>query len=421
MSFYFSGVEVSLFCLRQLSKKTKNLESYLSKYEQSFEHYLTLCLFGNVLSGIVVSHITFLLCFRWFGAESSGTWIEMIFCTITVGILFYAGEVIPKILVRRSVVGFLRSTQFLLKIFSIGFYPVILIIEIFNKIFFTKLGVLQDQKRYILSREDLRHCFQEGLEFSGKQDSQYARFFPLAITLSNIKASEIMIPLVDLQAFDEDLAIEKVIHSMRSKGEKRGMDYVVLYKNRVDAISGYVLLMDLLQKEVKIGSTEKIKTLTRKPVFLPKTNTLESVLQQFWKQKKEEIVILVDEYGGCCGTVDRSSIIRKIFGVPYKETVGAVQENGLCGNGGDMIKRLGPLLYEVDTLFYIDDLNACLGISLPKQEGYETLAGLINARCERILPRGSTFEIDGVRCTVILASPTSVDRVLLELLRDNVV
>ena len=70
----------------------------------------------------------------------------------------------------------------------------------------------------------------------------------------------------------------------------------------------------------------------------------------------------------------------------------------------------------VDGRFHIDDLNEQLGLSLPEDEEYDTIAGFVLAQLGRVPQPGEMVESDGARFTAIEASSTHIQRVRVELL-----
>jgi len=81
-----------------------------------------------------------------------------------------------------------------------------------------------------------------------------------------------------------------------------------------------------------------------------------------------------------------------------------------------MIKKVGENTYEVDATLDIDQINRTVGLTLPEDAGYETLGGFVSVMLGRIPQKGTTFEHNAVRYTILDAEPQRVKRLKLELL-----
>ena len=96
-----------------------------------------------------------------------------------------------------------------------------------------------------------------------------------------------------------------------------------------------------------------------------------------------------------------------------------VPANGSCtivnSTVGDDVK-VGENAYEVDATLDIDQINRTVGLNLPEDAGYETLGGFVSVMLGRIPSKGTTFEHNAVRYTILDAEPQRVKRLKLELL-----
>jgi putative hemolysin len=80
-----------------------------------------------------------------------------------------------------------------------------------------------------------------------------------------------------------------------------------------------------------------------------------------------------------------------------------------------MLHKIDEHEWEADGRVYIDELNRQVGLSIPEEEGFDTLGGFISTTLGRIPPAGTLFEHRGVKYTILSAEPQKVNRVKVEL------
>ena len=124
-------------------------------------------------------------------------------------------------------------------------------------------------------------------------------------------------------------------------------------------------------------------------MFVPATARLGSVLAQM-QSAQTHLAFVIDEHGGIEGIVTLEDLLEEIVGEindEYDEEVRAqiVEENGS---------------YVVDGMLAVRDANRRLGLHLPEDAGYTTLAGFVLAQAGRLLRPGESVEYEGYRFTV---------------------
>ena len=143
----------------------------------------------------------------------------------------------------------------------------------------------------------------------------------------------------------------------------------------------------------------------RKPFFVPETKKLDDLLREF-KARKSHMAVVLDEYGGTAGLVTVEDLIEEIVGDIADE---------YDGPESALMRRLDDRSYEVDGRMYIDDLNDALGLSLPEEEDYDTVAGFVSSELGFIPPVDQLLEADGARFTVLAADDRRITRLRVDL------
>jgi len=128
----------------------------------------------------------------------------------------------------------------------------------------------------------------------------------------------------------------------------------------------------------------------RDVLVVPETKVLMELLEEF-KQRKRHLAVVVDEFGSTAGMITAEDILEQLVGeiedefdvAPAEQTVSAGQ-NALRLEGSENIR----------------DLESQYELGLPRDAGFETLAGFVLARLQRIPKVGDAFTYDGHRFTV---------------------
>ncbi len=215
--------------------------------------------------------------------------------------------------------------------------------------------------------------------------------------LKETKVREIMVPRTELTAVRVSDSIEKVAAVIHEKGHSR----ILVFEDNIDNIIGVLHVKDVFQEmAMNQGREISIERIMREPYFVPETKSVFDLLQEM-KGKKMHLAVVIDEYGGIAGIVTLEDLIEEI--------IGEVQDE--YDNEKDPIVKLDDRTWHVDAKMTIDDLNRELGLDIPQDEDYDTLAGYILATLGRIPGHKERIEANGVIFVVMEASEKSIEKV----------
>ena len=143
----------------------------------------------------------------------------------------------------------------------------------------------------------------------------------------------------------------------------------------------------------------------REVLVVPETKLLPDLLTEF-KARKRHLAVVVDEFGSTAGVVTVEDILELLVGeiedeYDVGEPVFASSDASIILNGAVNIR----------------DLESQHHIRLPRDEGFETLAGFVLTKLQRIPVSGDNFEFDGRRYTVVGMDGLRVDSVKIEILQ----
>ena len=156
-------------------------------------------------------------------------------------------------------------------------------------------------------------------------------------------------------------------------------------------------MLKLLAKEE--FENANIKDHLQPALFVPETQRVSVLLAEF-REERQKMAIILDEYGGTSGLVT--------IGDVFAELVGDLQDEFSDGGEREEIRRIGPGVFEVDGAARLDEVNEALELGLPEQEDYETLAGFILSELGRIPCPGDNFKRNEVLYEVTEASDRRV-------------
>jgi len=175
--------------------------------------------------------------------------------------------------------------------------------------------------------------------------------------------------------------------------QQRGFSRLPVYGQRETNVVGVITSMDLLRRG---GQAHSVVEIMRPPTFVPETKRIDDLLREMQKSRNQ-LAIVVDEYGGATGIVTLEDIVEQIVGEIHDEH----------DRTPASVERLPDGSYWVAARAHIDELNEALDWTLPKQD-YETVAGLVLATLHRIPRTGEEFQIPGYIITVLEADARRV-------------
>ncbi|MEC8536366.1 MAG: transporter associated domain-containing protein, partial [Bacteroidota bacterium] len=222
--------------------------------------------------------------------------------------------------------------------------------------------------------------------------------FQNALDFSDVKAREAMVPRTELTAIE----IHDSINNLSVLFTQTGHSKIVVYKNSLDDILGYVHAFDLFK------NPKSIKSMLMPVEFVPETMLAKDILNVLTKKRKS-LAIVLDEYGGTSGILTVEDIVEELFGEIEDEH--------------DSVALTEAVLEKDSYLFSarleVDYINENYKLQLPEHENYETLAGLIVHYTETIPLKNQCIRIADFEFTGQEASNTKIELINLKVLSEN--
>jgi CBS domain containing-hemolysin-like protein len=180
------------------------------------------------------------------------------------------------------------------------------------------------------------------------------------VALSETTVKEVMVPRIDVAFVGVDMTPREVLEKVAESGHSR----FPAYRDTIDNVVGMLYAKDLLKYYLS-GDEFSVEKTIRKPIFVPDSKRLDSLLREM-RRRRVHIAVAVDEYGGVSGIVCLEDIIEEI--------VGDIQDE--FDNEREDILEIGEKVYLCDARVDIEDLNEELGLELPDDD-FDTLGGFV--------------------------------------------
>lgn len=215
---------------------------------------------------------------------------------------------------------------------------------------------------------------------------------------------EVMVPRVDLFSIPETLSIRQAAHAMQKEGYSR----VPVYKNTQDHIVGMLMYKDVLVKYMEYEDKKRentfldtsIENLIKPVLYTPETKKISQLLQEF-RKKQMHLAVVVDEYGGTAGVVTIEDILEEIVGEIADEYDQAEVMVHPTSRGG----------WIVDARMNLLDLEEEIGIKIPQEGEYDTIAGYIFFRLGTIPKKGVILQLDEFELEILSSGDRFVEKV----------
>ena len=240
----------------------------------------------------------------------------------------------------------------------------------------------------IKSADDRQNVSEEEIKYMiNEQDTlldEEKRIIHEVFDLGDAVAREVMIPRVDVTMVEDTQTVTEVMELMRQTGYSR----VPVFREDQDCIVGIAHIKDLIGP-VMAGEGEKpVTDYMRDPTFVPDTKDILPLLSEM-QTAHEQIVIVVDEYGGTAGLITIEDIVEEI--------VGEIEDEFDPDN--KYLTRLSRREWLVDGRFPCEDAIE-LGWPVEESDEYETIAGWILELCDSVPDIGEVFEAEGYKFKV---------------------
>ena len=396
LSAFFSGMEIAYVSSNKVHIAIEKQQSgFLAKILTKLTHrpskFIATMLVGNNIALVIYGLYMGDLLMHYIDLEGfTALLVQTIISTI---IILLTAEFLPKVFFQiyaNSLVKiFAVPAYFFYILFSIISEFVIWISDRILKLIFKTEG---DSVQLSFSKIELGNYISEQMETVETTDNvdSEIQIFQNALDFSEVKSREVMIPRTEVVSVD----IYSSPKQLRTLFIKTGLSKILVYKDNIDNILGYIHSFELFKKP------KSLKSILIPVVFVPETMLAKDVLNVLTKKSKS-IAVVIDEYGGTSGILTVEDIVEELFGEIEDEH--------------DLLDHTETIVDDKHFIFSarleVDYINETYKLNLPENENYETLGGMIVNYTEEIPDQDKTIEIEDYSIKILEVSTTKIELV----------
>ena len=405
LSAFFSGMEIAFVASNriflEIEKQQKGLLALgLKLLTKNPSRFIATMLVGNnialVVYGIFMGDRILQLLVQQSYLTGSTEFLLLFYQTlISTGIILLTAEFLPKVFFQLYANTFMKIFVAPAAFFYFLLSPITALIIALTDSILKRFGVAADQVQLSISKVELGNYIEEQVERTKDKENLDAeiQIFQNALEFSEVKAREAMVPRAEITAVDQSIALKELYDLFVSTGFSK----ILVYKDTIDDIIGYVHAFELFKKP------KKIQHALLPVAFVPEPMPVNKVLKVLTKQHKS-IAVVLDEYGGTAGIVTLEDIVEELFG-EIEDEHDHVQLYE---------KQLSENRFEFSARLEVDYLNKTYQLNLPEDEFYETLGGLIVFNTEEIPEKNANIEIAGYTMTIKNVASNKIERIVVE-------
>jgi CBS domain containing-hemolysin-like protein len=309
------------------------------------------------------------------------------------------GELAPKSIAIQRSVRTIMTISVPLRFFFILFQPLIWLLNGLANVILKAVGITPVQGEAHHSSEELQYLLEQGKE-TGALDSNEHELIQNVFDFNERVVKNIMVPRTKISGVDINTAQNELLEILITEGYSR----MPVYDDVIDKIVGIVHAKDILPL---LARNEEIvlKDIIRKPYFIPETKKINDLMAEL-QQKRIQIAIVLDEFGGTAGMVTLEDIVE--------ELVGEIQDE--YDEEKPIVEVINDREFIVNALASIYDVNEHLPHDLPEDGDFDTVSGWLGDIFGKIPEVGEQKESNGYNITVLKKSEQNIESVKLELL-----
>ena len=399
----FSGTEIAFIQSNKVrieidATKGGFINKIISKFNSNQDMFISTILVGNnivlVVYGITISVILNPMLQQIYNNEA---FVLIANTILSTGIILITGEFMPKTVFRINPNLMLKLFALPVLIIYVLLYPISLFISWISRQLMKLIGVKDEQvETSSITMDELDNYIQQTIEEQkGKEDVENeVKIFRNAIDFKDTHIGDCMIPRNEIVAVDmETTTKEQLINTFVATG----LSKIVVYKEDIDNVCGYIHVAELLDAEVEWK--ERIKPV----VFTPETMLANKMMRRLMAEKKS-MAIVVDEFGGTCGLVTLEDLVEEIFGEIEDEH-----------DRQKLVERkIGENEYEFSGRVEIEHINEKFDLDIKESESYHTIAGYILDNLESLPSQGDVFELGDLKFTILNMSAARIELIKVE-------
>lgn len=321
---------------------------------------------------------------------------DIALAVVVVGVSFLSivvGELVPKSLALRSAEGYaLRIARPLLGLAWLA-RPIVWLLSTSANLLLKPFGDTTTFTETRHSAEELHQIVDEAAK-AGTIPPEAGEIVARALEMPELRVADVMVPRQDVIMLQDSASFEQLLKVAKEHPFNR----IPVYEDRIDNVVGYVSMKDLLPRALERGPLD-IRTLMRTPFFVPNSKGAVELLGEM-RHRRQPFAIVVDEQGGLSGIVTFEDLVEELVGDIFSEHTPRVPQLIKKERGGTAV---------VNGSTPIREINRALGMQLPEEGDYTTVAGLSLALAGKVPTNGEVLSLpNGITLEMVDVSPRRV-------------
>ncbi len=396
-SAFFSGLEITFLSANKLKievdKQNKLFYTHFTSLFYAHQpRFIGTLLIGNNIALVIYGLFSTRLLTTLYGAAIPQEILWLLNSIISTVIVILCGDFLPKIICKLQPNFFLRYLSIPAYPFYLIFYPITqfsfwLSRFFLRKILKVKIDINKDHLQTLDKSELMNFTHSIAVE---EKEQQNIKLFKNALDFSEIKIRNCLVPRREIEAVE----ITDSIEDLKRKFISTGFSRILIYKENIDQIIGYVKSVDIFKGK---GT---IKSMMLPVIFVPTSISAQLLLTRFLKQR-QSLAVVMDEYGGTAGIVTVEDIIEEI--------VGEIEDEH---DTDDFLeKRISENEFIFSGRLEIEHLNEQYKLNIPENDQYDTLAGYILFHTASIPSINEILCIDNFKIRIIRTTASKIELV----------
>ncbi len=306
-----------------------------------------------------------------------------------------AGELAPKVLAFHKAEQLSMAVGRVINIMYLTLRPLIYVMKLASDALLRLFGQRNldghGESHFTMSVEEIRMILSAS-EKDGKLAPEETEMIRGVFELDEHTVREAMIPRTQIRALAKDDTVGQALQFFRDVPHAR----FPVYDGNLDRIVGIVSIKELLTAmaettgdDLRRVSGRRVSEFARAPFLVPNSRLQSDILKDF-KRTRQQMAVVIDEYGGTEGIITLEDILEEIVGDYDDEWTRQARR----------VRKLTGSVFEIDAAMRVVDLERLTGYPFPEGDDYVTLAGLFYQQFGRVPSIGDAVQLPGGRLIV---------------------
>ena len=405
----FAIVRVRQTRLRTLAEEGKPGAGTALRITSRLDGYLSACQFGITLASLGLG---------WLGEPAFARLVEPVVAAvapqsseqishsvglaIAFGIITFlhivVGELAPKSVAIQKAESTALALALPMRAFYVLFYPGIWLLNGVATWLVKLVGLRPLTELHDAHSEDELRVILASSAQAGAITASRAELLERALSMLEKTVRQVMVPRTQIRWLDLEESLEKNISEARGAGHT----WLPVCRGNLDEIEGVVNVKDLFFL-LSRGELKSLAQVQRPVLFVPENATLEQLLSEF-RRRKRQMAVVVDEHGGTSGIVTIADVVAEVVG-----------DIAALGRKEDEVKSLPGGRLELPGTTQLDDLEERLGVTFGIEDGeVSTIAGYLMMQLKRVPQEGDRCSVGEFDIAVLQMDGPRVMRVRVE-------